>query len=183
MRRREGGKRKEGLTENHSANRVTHPKSECSSDWITHNTTWRYRSYEQTDRHGEATEIFHRCFGFMWYFYGQRRREEFKKTLEDALKFFMVVIESCCVGVEGSSESICVRRSSPSALSVFRFHLSLFPTETPDTQGIMCMAIVNWSLKHAPKFCTEFSLTTSQSPTLMVLTAVFSVLNDVVMLL
>ena len=40
MRRREGGggKRKEGLKQNHSANRVTHPKSECRSDWITHNT-------------------------------------------------------------------------------------------------------------------------------------------------
>ena len=24
----------------------------------------------------------------MWYFYGQRRREEFKKALEGALKFF-----------------------------------------------------------------------------------------------
>ena len=24
----------------------------------------------------------------MWYFYGQRSREEFKKALEDALKFF-----------------------------------------------------------------------------------------------
>ena len=36
--RGEGEKRKEGLTQNHSANRVTHPKSGCSSDWITHNT-------------------------------------------------------------------------------------------------------------------------------------------------
>ena len=119
----------------------------------------------------------------MWYFYGQRRREEFKKTLEGALKFFLDGIESCCVGVEGSSESICVRRFSPSALSVFRFHLSPFPPETPDTQAIMCMAIVNWSLNHEPKFCTEFTLTTSQSPSLTVLTTVFSVLNDVVMLL
>ena len=117
----------------------------------------------------------------MWYFYGQRRREEFKKTLEGALKFFLDCIESCCVGVEGSSESICVRRFSPSTLSVFRFHLSPFPPETPDTQAIM--AIVNWSLNHALKFCTEISLATSQSPTLMVLKAVFSVLNDVVMLL
>ena len=25
----------------------------------------------------------------MWYFYGQRRREEFKKALEGALKFFL----------------------------------------------------------------------------------------------
>ena len=31
-------KRKEGLTQNHSANRVTHPESGCGSDWITHNT-------------------------------------------------------------------------------------------------------------------------------------------------
>ena len=33
-----GEKRKEGLTQNHSANRVTHPKSGSGSDWITHNT-------------------------------------------------------------------------------------------------------------------------------------------------
>ena len=31
------------------------------------------------------------------------------------------------MGVEGSSKSICVRRFSPSPLSLFRFHLSLFP--------------------------------------------------------
>ena len=129
--------------------------------------------YEQSNRHGEAIEIFNRCFGFMWYFYGQRRWEEFKKALEGALKFFLDGIESCCVGVEGSSKSIWVRRFSPSALSVFLFHLSPSPPETPDTQAIMCMAIVNWSLNHAPKFCTVFTLATSQSPTLMILTAVF----------
>ena len=28
---------KKGPTQNHSANRVTHPKSGCGSDWITHN--------------------------------------------------------------------------------------------------------------------------------------------------
>ena len=44
--------------------------------------------YEQSDRQGEAIEICHRCFDFIWYFYGQRRREEFKKALEGALKFF-----------------------------------------------------------------------------------------------
>ena len=37
--------------------------------------------------------------------------------------------------MEGSSKSICVRRFSPSALSLFRFHLSPFPPETPDTQA------------------------------------------------
>ena len=134
-----GEKRKEGLTQNHLANRVTLPKSECSSDWITHNTPLRHRPYEQSDRHGEAIEIFHRCFGFMWYFYGQRRREEFKMSLEGALKFFLDGIESCCVGVEGSSKSICVRRFSHSALSVFRFHLSPFPPETPDTRRSSCV--------------------------------------------
>ena len=41
--------------------------------------------------------------------------------------FWLDGIESCCVGVEGSSKSICVRRFSPSALSLFRFHLSPFP--------------------------------------------------------
>ena len=45
-------------------------------------------------------------------------------------------IESCCVGVEGSSKSIWVRCFSPSALSLFRFYFPLFPTETPDTQAI-----------------------------------------------
>ena len=50
--------------------------------------------------------------------------------------FWLDGIESCCVGVEGSSKSICVRRFSPSALSaLFRFHLSPFPRETPDTQA------------------------------------------------
>ena len=36
MGERGGGaeKRKEGLTQHHSVNRVTHPKSECGSDWI-----------------------------------------------------------------------------------------------------------------------------------------------------
>ena len=33
-----GEKRKEDLTQNHSANGVTHPKSGSGSDWITHNT-------------------------------------------------------------------------------------------------------------------------------------------------
>ena len=40
--------------------------------------------YEQSDRQGEAIEIFNRCFDFMWYFYGQRRKEKFKKALEGA---------------------------------------------------------------------------------------------------
>ena len=35
----------------------------------------------------EAIEIWFHVTG-MWYFYGQRRREEFKKALEGALKFF-----------------------------------------------------------------------------------------------
>ena len=30
----EGEKRKEGLAQNHLANRVTHPKFGCGSDWI-----------------------------------------------------------------------------------------------------------------------------------------------------
>ena len=77
---------------------MTHPKSGCGSDWITDNTSWRPRpqvntttkttKYEQRNRQGEAIENFHRCFDFMWYFYGQRRREEFKPALEGALKFF-----------------------------------------------------------------------------------------------
>ena len=33
----EGEKRKEGLTQNHLANRVTHPKSGCGSD-VAHDT-------------------------------------------------------------------------------------------------------------------------------------------------
>ena len=33
----EGEKRKEDLTQIHSANCVTYPKSGCGSDWITHN--------------------------------------------------------------------------------------------------------------------------------------------------
>ena len=53
----------------------------------------------------------------------------------DRMWFWLDGIESCCVGVEGSSKSICVRRFSPSALSLFRFHLSPFPPETPDTQA------------------------------------------------
>ena len=38
-------------------------------------------------------------------------------------------------GVEDSSKSVCVRRFSPSTLSLFRFHYSPFPPETPDTQA------------------------------------------------
>ena len=48
--RGEREKRKEGLTQNHSANRVTHPKSGCGSDWITHNTPWRHRPQERSAR-------------------------------------------------------------------------------------------------------------------------------------
>ena len=43
--RGEREKRKEGLTQNHSANRVTHPKTGCGSDWITNNTPWRHRPH------------------------------------------------------------------------------------------------------------------------------------------
>ena len=45
-------------------------------------------------------------------------------------------------GVEGSSKSICVRRFSPSVLSLFRFHLSPFPPETPDTQAMKWWEII-----------------------------------------
>ena len=44
--------------------------------------------YEQSVLQGEAIEVFHRCFDLLWYFYGRRRREELKKALEGALKFF-----------------------------------------------------------------------------------------------
>ena len=44
--------------------------------------------YEQGDRQGETIELFHRWFDIMWYFNRQRPREEFKKALEGALKFF-----------------------------------------------------------------------------------------------
>ena len=50
-------------------------------------------------------------------------------------EFDWVVSNHAMWGVEGSSKSICVRRFSPSALSLFRFHLSPFPPETPDTQA------------------------------------------------
>ena len=46
----EGEKRKEGLTQNHSANRVTHPKSRCGSNWITHNNPLRHRPQVNTSR-------------------------------------------------------------------------------------------------------------------------------------
>ena len=36
--REEGEEGKEGLTQNHLVNSVTHLKSGCGSDWITHNT-------------------------------------------------------------------------------------------------------------------------------------------------
>ena len=41
--------------------------------------------------------------------------------------FWLDGIESCCVRVEGSSKSICVRRFFPSPLFLFRFHFSPFP--------------------------------------------------------
>ena len=53
----------------------------------------------------------------------------------DRKLFWLDGIESYCVGVEGSSKSISVRRFSPSALFLFRFHLSPFSPETPDTQA------------------------------------------------
>ena len=69
-----GGERRERKAwQNHSANHVTHPKPS---------------KYEQSVLQGEAIEVFHRCFDLLWYFYGRRRREEFKTALEGALKFF-----------------------------------------------------------------------------------------------
>ena len=47
--------------------------------------------------------------------------------LNERKLFWLYGIESCCVGVEGSSKNICVRRFSPSALSLFRFHQTPFP--------------------------------------------------------
>ena len=60
----EGEKRKEGLTQNHSANSVTHPKSGCGSDWITHNTPWRHRPQERSTKRSQWN-FNHRCFDFM----------------------------------------------------------------------------------------------------------------------
>ena len=66
----------------------------------------------------------------------------------DRMWFWLDGFESCCVGVEGSSKSICVRRFFPSALSLFRFHLSPFPPETPDTQASFC---ITRELKYTPQ--------------------------------
>ena len=76
-----GEKRKEGQTQNHSANRVTHPKCGCGSDWITHDTSWRHRPQERSARrsHWNFSYMFWFHFTGMWYFYRQRRRGEFKK--------------------------------------------------------------------------------------------------------
>ena len=77
-----GEKRKEGLTQNHSAK-----SCDTSKIWMWQrldNTQYPLTSptaskYEQSDLQEEAIEIFDSCFDLMWYFYGQRRREEFKK--------------------------------------------------------------------------------------------------------
>ena len=53
----DGGEEKEGLTQNHSANRVTHPKSGCRSDWITHNTPWRHRPQERSARRSHRSHL------------------------------------------------------------------------------------------------------------------------------
>ena len=57
-------------------------------------------------------------------------------------EFDWVVSNHAMWGVEGSSKSICVRRFSPSALSLFRFHLSPFPPETPDTQAMKWWEVI-----------------------------------------
>ena len=58
----EGEKRKAGLTQILSENRVTHPKSGCGTDWIIHNTSdvisLTGSKYEQSDRQEEAILIF-----------------------------------------------------------------------------------------------------------------------------
>ena len=82
-----GEKGKEDLTQNHSANRVTHPKSGCGSDWITHNTPGRHRPQVNTST-AIAKEKSLKFFIDILIAYRQRRREEFKKALEGALKFF-----------------------------------------------------------------------------------------------
>ena len=72
---------------------MTHPKSGCGSDWIAHNTPRRHRPQVNTNRAmGKEKplkffiDVLISCY--VMYFYGQRRREEFKKALEGALKFF-----------------------------------------------------------------------------------------------
>ena len=45
-----GRRERKAWHKNHSANRVTHSKSGCSSDWITHNTPWRHRPQERSAR-------------------------------------------------------------------------------------------------------------------------------------
>ena len=82
-----GEKGKEGLTQNHSANRVTHPKSGCGSDWITYNTPWRHGPQVNTSTVISKEKPL-KFFIDILISYGQRRREEFKKALEGALKFF-----------------------------------------------------------------------------------------------
>ena len=52
--------------------------------------------------------------------------ETWRWQRNDRKWFLLDGIESCLVGVKGSSKSICVRHFSPSALSLFRFHLFPF---------------------------------------------------------
>ena len=68
---------------------MTHPKSGCGSDWIAHNTPRRHRPQVNTNRAmGKEKplkffiDVLISCY--VMYFYGQRRREEFKKALEGA---------------------------------------------------------------------------------------------------
>ena len=79
--------------------------------------------------------------------------------------FWLDGIESCCVGVEGSSKSICVRRFSPSALSLCRFHLSPFPQKPlilrlwlslPWENRTIARIFVGFSLTGIGKRCSIF---------------------------
>ena len=66
-------------------NRVTHPKSGCGRDWITHNTPWRHRPQVNTSTAiGKEKPL--KFFIDVLISYG--RREEFTKVLEGAFKFF-----------------------------------------------------------------------------------------------
>ena len=81
---------------------------------------WRFQKKAKSQEHR------HRSSAVRWDLFLGELFDTWSWQPNDRKWFWLDDIESCCVGVEGSSKSICVRRFSPSALSLSCFHLSPF---------------------------------------------------------
>ena len=74
----------------------------------------------------------------MWYFYGQRRREEFKKALEGALKFFpgikMKLSKNCVFKTSYLKEKVFSEYEKASYTSFCRNYVRVLVSQDRDKE-------------------------------------------------